>query len=121
MRNAGIKDLELNGIIYSCPIYDIDGDIRFLGGKNPDIGADEYVIQIHEGDANCDGIVNVLDVVTITNYILLQNPTPFCFENADVSGDNIINVLDVVSIVNIIMGGTNMVNILQIQTAYLFE
>jgi len=105
MRNAGIKDLELNGIIYSCPFYDIDGDIRFLGGKNPDIGADEYVIEIHEGDANCDGIVNVLDVVTITNYILLQNPTPFCFENADVSGDNIINVLDVVGIVNLIMGG----------------
>ena len=53
------------------------------------------------GDANCDGIVNVLDTTTILNYILGQNPDPFCFNNADISGDGIINILDVIVLVNI--------------------
>lgn len=56
------------------------------------------------GDANCDGMVNVLDVITITNYITGLNPTPFCFENADVNGDTVINVLDVIATVTIILG-----------------
>ncbi len=58
------------------------------------------------GDANCDGIVNVLDVITTINYILGVNPTPFCFENADTNLDGIINVLDVIATVNIVTGGT---------------
>ena len=57
------------------------------------------------GDSNCDGIVNVIDVITTINYILNLNPTPFCFENADVTGDNLINILDVIGTVNIIIGG----------------
>lgn len=55
------------------------------------------------GDANCDGIVNVLDVICLANYIAGQNPDPFCFENADVSGDGIINLLDIILTVNIII------------------
>jgi len=31
------------------------------------------------------------------------NPSPFCFENADVNQDGIINVLDVIGIVSIIL------------------
>ncbi len=57
------------------------------------------------GDANCDGFVNVLDVVVIVNSILGQEPAPFCFENGDANGDGFINVLDVVSTVNLILGG----------------
>ncbi len=56
------------------------------------------------GDANCDGIVNVIDVITISNYIMGLNPEPFCFENADVNGDGAITVVDVIGTVNIIMG-----------------
>ncbi len=56
------------------------------------------------GDANCDGLVNVLDVITLTNYITGLNPQPFCPENADVNNDGIINVLDVIGTVNIILG-----------------
>ncbi|HNS17896.1 MAG TPA: dockerin type I repeat-containing protein [Bacteroidales bacterium] len=55
------------------------------------------------GDANCDGIVNVLDVITIANYIMDLNPDPFCFGNADVNADGVINVLDIIGTVNIIM------------------
>ena len=57
------------------------------------------------GDSNCDGQVNVMDVITTVNYIQGFNPQPFCFENADVNGDGIINVMDVIATVNIIMGG----------------
>jgi hypothetical protein len=55
------------------------------------------------GDANCDETVNVLDVVTIVNYIMGANPDPFCFENADVNQDDVIDVLDVVATANIIL------------------
>lgn len=57
------------------------------------------------GDANCDGFVNVLDIVTVVNAILGQEPVPFCPENADANGDGSINVLDVVRMVNMILGG----------------
>ncbi|MDD5508892.1 MAG: dockerin type I domain-containing protein, partial [Bacteroidales bacterium] len=56
------------------------------------------------GDANCDGIVNVLDIITIVNYIMGQNPSPFCFDEADTNDDLMINVLDIIGTVNIIMG-----------------
>jgi len=57
------------------------------------------------GDANCDGIVNILDAIAIVNYVAGQNPQPFCFENADVTEDGIINILDVIGTVNIITNG----------------
>ncbi|HPK04895.1 MAG TPA: dockerin type I repeat-containing protein [Bacteroidales bacterium] len=55
------------------------------------------------GDANCDGIVNIIDVITATNYLLGQTPQPFCFENADINGDGIIDILDCVGIVNLLL------------------
>ncbi len=60
---------------------------------------------ITPGDANCDGMVNVLDAITSVNYVMGQNPQPFCFENADVTQDGVINVLDIIGTVNIILGG----------------
>ncbi len=56
------------------------------------------------GDANCDGLVNVLDIITIANYIMGSDPSPFCFQQADVNGDTAINVLDIIGTVNIILG-----------------
>lgn len=57
------------------------------------------------GDANCDGNVNVLDVISIVSFITGQNPQPFCPDNADVNNDGNINVLDVIETINIILGG----------------
>ncbi|MDP2424275.1 MAG: dockerin type I domain-containing protein, partial [Bacteroidales bacterium] len=57
------------------------------------------------GDANCDGVVNVLDIVSIINIIMGSGTGQFCFGNADVNNDGSINVLDVVATINIIMGG----------------
>lgn len=59
---------------------------------------------IRRGDANCNGIVDVLDIIVIVNYIMGQNPDPFCFDNANLNGDNQVDVLDIIATVNIIMG-----------------
>lgn len=53
------------------------------------------------GDANCDGIINILDVISLINFYLGFEPELFCFPNADVNGDGIINSLDVIAIFNI--------------------
>lgn len=55
------------------------------------------------GDANCDGNVNVLDAITIVNYVVGTNPQPFCFDNADVNNDGMVNVLDVIATITIIL------------------
>jgi hypothetical protein len=65
---------------------------------------DGEVLDSLPGDANCDGVVDVIDVIVAVNYIQGTNPQPFCFHNADVNADGLINVMDVVSIVNIIYG-----------------
>lgn len=56
------------------------------------------------GDADCNGLVNILDAITIINFIMTATPSPFCFENADVNQDGTINVLDVIGTTSIIMG-----------------
>lgn len=85
----------------SCRLHDMiiaQGDNVFI---------DNIVLESSgmPGDANCDEMVNVLDVVATISYIMQQNPVPFCFNNADVVQDQMINVLDVVAMVNIIMSG----------------
>ena len=52
------------------------------------------------GDLNGDGIINVLDIVTMVNIVLNggdYNPL------ADLNFDNIINVLDIVLLINLIL------------------
>ena len=56
------------------------------------------------GDINQDGLVNILDIVSILNYILgVYIPTDNQFNLSDVNQDGLLNVLDVVLLVNIIL------------------
>ena len=57
----------------------------------------------HIGDANGDGIVNVMDVMAVVSYIIDSAPNPFLFNNADVNQDGIVNVMDAMAIVAMIM------------------
>ena len=56
------------------------------------------------GDANADGVLNVLDVVLTINIILCAD----CPDNynvcSDLNEDGVINVLDVVAMINMILG-----------------
>tara|TARA_Y100000996_G_scaffold82104_1_gene56369 strand:- start:311 stop:1339 length:1029 start_codon:yes stop_codon:yes gene_type:complete len=56
------------------------------------------------GDLNFDGIVNVIDVVSLVNGILGAGFTNEQFPVADINSDGIVNVIDIVSLVNSILG-----------------
>ena len=56
------------------------------------------------GDLNFDGIINVIDVVSLVNGILGGGLTEDQQFAADLNGDGTINVIDIVSLVNIILG-----------------
>ena len=61
--------------------------------------------EIIPGDVNMDDVLNVLDVVILTNFILeMVVPDAEQFEAADINGDSILNVLDIVILVNLILG-----------------
>ena len=55
------------------------------------------------GDVNQDGVINILDIINVINFILGESPTSDEFILSDVNQDNIINILDVVLLVNLII------------------
>ena len=56
------------------------------------------------GDINQDSIINVLDIISLINFVLGSNtPTSNEMILADLNEDSIINVLDIVSLVNLIL------------------
>ena len=59
-------------------------------------------------DVNMDGQINVLDIITLVNYIMGGSPDPFDEDAADVNADDFINVLDIIFMVNIIMQAQGM-------------
>jgi len=59
------------------------------------------------GDANNDGLIDVIDVVTVVNHILELAVLDECGQfRADANADSQINILDLIEIVNIILGTT---------------
>ena len=56
------------------------------------------------GDVNDDGLLNVLDIVQIVNYVLGNLEfSDSQSSSADVNADGLVNVLDIVTLVNIIL------------------
>ena len=53
-----------------------------------------------DGDINSDGVVNILDVITLVNAIL--DAEGFNSTN-DINGDGSVNILDVIQLVNLIL------------------
>ena len=56
-----------------------------------------------KGDVNMDGDVDILDVTTLVDYILGENPSPCDVDACDVNENGEINVIDVTSLVDIIL------------------
>ena len=65
----------------------------------------ELALHIMPGDANGDGVVNVLDILAIGQYYIGNIPADFCFYNADVNGDGEVNIIDIIAIANIFANG----------------
>ena len=94
---------------YKMPTKDATLTARFE--YNPDSPSDPLSSQTNIdnneyafGDANGDGTVNVIDVVTAIDFILMKNPSDFVFVAADVDNNQTINIVDVVGIIDIILG-----------------
>ena len=66
------------------------------GGINGDIVGEDGLL----GDVNGDGVLNVLDVVTLVNIILNDNDYILA---GDMNQDGALDVLDIVTLVNIIL------------------
>ena len=57
------------------------------------------------GDINNDGVVDVLDIVTLVNFIMgSAEPDDGEFLAADMNNDGVLDVLDIVQMVNVIVG-----------------
>ena len=94
--------LEVN---FSIPASASEGTYDL--GINPISGnsiltEDAFLIELEiedlSGDVNQDGIVNVLDIVLIVDFVINSEYN----ELGDVNNDGILNVLDIVEILNII-------------------
>ena len=65
---------------------------------------DLSLMEFNVGDINQDNIVNVLDVVTMVQFILnFSVPNDYQFELADINQDGVLDVLDIVSLAGIIL------------------
>tara|TARA_B100000131_G_scaffold323248_1_gene380901 strand:+ start:4484 stop:5713 length:1230 start_codon:yes stop_codon:yes gene_type:complete len=121
-----ICNLDLNWDGYDVnfvPYFGIGGNLLCDNQNFPDcvensenfnISLDQFYYSftvVHEqdcsdiaGDANLDGELNVLDIVTLVNYITGNlELTDEAITAADVNSDNNIDVLDVVTLVNLIL------------------
>lgn len=56
----------------------------------------EVFLYEQPGDANGDGVINILDIIAIVQYFTGFEPEDFCHDNADANQDGVINVLDVI-------------------------
>lgn len=70
---------------------------------SPDANTNLNVIPYLPGDANGNGEVSVIDIVTAAQYIIFQNPNPFLFEASDLNNDEQITVTDLALIANLIL------------------
>ena len=55
------------------------------------------------GDLNQDAIINILDIIQISNLIIIENSSFFEKCVADLYEDDIINVIDIIALLNIIL------------------
>jgi len=83
----------------------ISGNLMFHVFLDEGDGGGQDCYPADFGDVNADGNVNVLDIVTMVNFIM-GNDDPTAYEGCagDVNEDGSMNVLDIVTIVNMIMG-----------------
>ena len=104
--------LNNNQFFGSIPNELCDIDYLFLSYNNfclpyPDCLTEEEIgyqdtsecIECISGDLNNDSILDILDIVSTVNCILLDN----CMVCSDFNGDGLTDILDIVGLVNVIL------------------
>jgi len=90
------------GLTWDAPILGFAGAARIWAEQIYYPGDVEGPAEL--GDANLDGVVNILDIVQTVNYILgAMEFTDAQVEQADYNEDDVVNILDIVQIVNYIL------------------
>ena len=65
---------------------------------------DDFVVELY-GDVNFDGVINVLDINLIVNFVLnITIPTDNQLLAADISQNGIVNIQDIILVVQHILG-----------------
>lgn len=57
------------------------------------------------GDANMDGYVTIVDVTTIIDYLLTQDPTGISLLNANCNLDKDVTIADVTALIDYLLTG----------------
>lgn len=95
------SDATLEARFEKLPEEDFDPEAP----AEPEHSGDQDDVQTGlDGDANEDGLVDVLDVVIAINIYLSGSADGYNFNLCDVNNDGQVDVLDVVSIINIYLG-----------------
>jgi hypothetical protein len=72
-------------------------------------GADVLLLKLQgllRGDANRDGVINVVDVVYLINYVYINGPAPDPLEVGDVDSDGVVDITDAVYLIKyLFLGG----------------
>tara|TARA_Y100001938_G_scaffold24305_1_gene31894 strand:+ start:4027 stop:8943 length:4917 start_codon:yes stop_codon:yes gene_type:complete len=97
MDNNGIVNQEdVNYLLSFFSLVLTEGQEDEEGIVNPDIIV---------GDITGDGIVNVVDIVTLVSFVLgTEIPTTDQFNAANITGDEEVNVVDIVTLVSLVLG-----------------
>ncbi|MEW6016013.1 MAG: FG-GAP-like repeat-containing protein [Candidatus Zixiibacteriota bacterium] len=53
-----------------------------------------YIVACNSGDANGNGVINILDVTYIISYLFKGGPPPAPLESGDANGNEVVNILD---------------------------
>jgi len=79
-----------------------NGVVSNAGGQGLSVlyGDCTTAILSEPGDLNYDGIINVLDIITLVNIVLGDNTDL----SGDLNSDGIVNVLDIITLVNLVLG-----------------
>jgi len=103
--NSGNAEIELEGsiesgadILLTVTGYNTTTVIESVSVGNP--CGDTMM-----GDANSDGITNILDVIQLVNFVLDSDDASDCqYYALDLNNDNVLNIMDIILLVNSILG-----------------